>query len=613
MTLTFDTKAPAGDILIYEFGARIDPECAPAINEQITLARRMYNDIVAYIRDTVAEAHACVLAHAGPEAHALQAQIDALTERFKAAKAADDEPAMKDIAAQRRQAWSDLGTMLKSARKLAKADTAPIFARIGKRSTCGTYQIRCSAVTRGLGWATANAVLDAALQAFKKSFMRGQAPRFSVGAEKIQDTLSLQFTAAGGLNVADLLTGRNAELSIAPPPAGAGRRRYGEFRFRLGPAQAGIYATGTWQYHRPIPEGARIGLARLIRRRVGKDTKWALQLMVRTPEPVRIESGHRAPLAAVHFGWAADLDGRRIAAIADSADPGNARILRLPAGVEDGLRRSAEAQAERDSLRDSIIERVKALDLGAADETLHAEHAALKRLPAQHIAIRRLHRLCHLLREADRLPDWLAQWRLADRALWQRSAHTARRARNARRSYYRETAIDLARRYDTIVIEPLDLAEAAIKVDEVTGEKTDFTRRARAGRVVAALYEFESAIRWAGVKTQSAVLDLVAPTVSLCAHCGSQSVQPDEADYQTLHCADCGAATDRKLNGAAMAWQIAAEEREEAVTEYWLHHAAAQRERAAEQAEKKRKLAQGRADARARADAAKSCAEAPPA
>lgn len=605
MTITF-SKPPAGDVLVYEFGARLDPESIPAVSEQITLARRMYNDVVAFIRDTVAEAHAVVLAHAGPEAVSLQAQIDALTESFKAAKAADDEAAMKDIAQRRRQCWADLGAMLKTARKAAKAATAPIFARIGKRTTCGTYQIRCAAVSRGLGWATANAVLDSALQAFKKSFMRGQAPRFSVGAEKLQDTLSLQFTAAGGIDVTDLLTGKNAEFTISPPKSGAGRRKYGEFRFRLGPAGDGIYATGTWQYHRPIPDGARIGLARLIRRRIGKDTKWALQLMVKTPEPVRIETGQRAPLAAIHFGWSADIDGRRVAAITDSADPGNARIVRLPEGIEEGLARAAEAQSERDTLRDSIIERVKALDLGSADESLVAEHAAIRCLPAQHIAIRRLHRLCHMLRNADRLPDWLDEWRLADRALWQLSAHVARRARNARRDYYRGIAIGLARRYAAIVIEPLDLAEAAIKVNETTGEKTDFTRRARAGRVVAALYEFESAIRWAGAKAQSAVLDLAAPTVSLCAHCGSQAIQADESDHQTLHCADCGAVTDRKINGAAMAWQIASEAREEVVTDYWLQHEAAIRERAAEQAEKRRKLAQGRADARARAEAAKA-------
>jgi hypothetical protein len=88
--------------------------------------------------------------------------------------------------------------MLKETRKALRAEiNRDYLSKIGKNSSCETYKLRSKAVADGLGWATANQVLDAALIAFKKSFVRGNAPRFVVGAprfvvgdEKDQDTLT---------------------------------------------------------------------------------------------------------------------------------------------------------------------------------------------------------------------------------------------------------------------------------------------------------------------------------------------------------------------------------------------------------------------------------------
>ncbi len=605
---------PTGDVLIYEYGARVDSDCLPAVGDQIAKARRLYNDLVAVIRGIVDEMRDFVLQHAGSEALALQARIDALTEAFDAARAANDEDRMKQIAAERRALWPELGELVKGARKAHRAEIQDRFlSRIGKKSTCDTYQLRCKAVSDGLGWATANQVLDAALQAFKKSFQRGQAPRFARGEEKIQDTLTLQFTAAGGVPVATLLSGDHSELSMV---SRCGRRQYGSFSFRLGAAATDTYAHGTWQYHRPLPEGATVGLARLVRRRVGKDSKWALQLMVKRPasEPATIDG--RKPLVAVHFGWAGDASGRRVAGITDGADPGIARVLHLPVEVEDGIRRAADLHAARDEARDGIMATIKNLPwgdavacLGESSQFTHGsepwlrarlseELNAIRRLPAQHVAPRRLHRLCGLLRATGQMRDELEVWRKQDRLAWQAAAHIARRARNLRKDYYRRVAIDLARRYNAIVLEPLDLAAAALKVNEITGEKTEFAKKARSGRVVAAIYELESSIRWAAAKCGTALLDLSGgETAARCGFCGG-ATQSDDANSQVLHCVACGAELDRKKNGAAMAWQFANEDLEEVVADFWSAVIAQRREHEEKTREKKAKMAEGRRLAR---------------
>lgn len=591
-------KVPAGDVLIYEYGVRLDKECLEAANDQVMKARRLYNDLVACIRDIVGQMNEFVLQSAPAEARQLQQRIDELNAQFDEARARNDEDAMKAVAQQRRELWPKLWDALAKTRKALRSELSSRFlSRIGKNSRCETYQLRCRAVDDGLGWATANAVLDAALQAFSKSIVKGRAPRFSVGADKVQDTLTLQFVAAGGVASAALLEEKHGELSILPTQ-GCGRRKYGELRFRLGSAKANTYATGTWQYHRPLPTGSYVGIARLVRRRIGKDDKWALQLMVKLPEPLDERVAGRAPLVAVHMGWAADVSGRRVAGIADSADPGLARLIQLPPRIEEGLARAAKIASERDVARDAIVPLVKEMPLGENwPEELVEEIKAIRRLPPQHVAIRRLHRLCRALSAHDSNPEWLEQWRKDDRLRWQAAAHGARRARNARKDFYRGLAIDLARNYDAIVIEPLDLAGAAKKIDENTGERSEFARKARAGRTVAALYELESAIRWAAAKNGTAVLDLTAETATCCAMCGGTAAHSVE-NSQELACDSCGAQLDRKLNGAAIAWTLANDQREDAVADFWISAHAEREGQAAKRRERLERIAAARKVAR---------------
>ena len=594
---------PSGDSVIYEYGIRIDKDSAALVGAQISQARRLYNDVVASIRNTITDLQAFVVDRSGPEAISVQAEIEALTEAFAAAKAADSEPDMQRIAESRREKWRTLSGMLKAARKEHRAEIQERFlSRVGRNATCETYKLRSAAVAAGLGWGTANAVLDAGLQAFKKSFALGKAPRFAAGAEIYQDCLTLQFTAAGGIPAENILTDKHAEFMLRPD-GGCGPRKYGELRFRLGSAKADTWASGTWQYHRPLPEGSHISLARLVRRRVGPHFKWAVQLLVKPKTPIREEVGERAPLVTVHFGWSADVEGRRVAGLADSADPGAAKIVALPPFIEAALERAAEIQGKRDESRDAVSVKVRAIELPeSAGEALQEIIGKMRRTRPQDISANRLHYLCRLLREEDRLPEWLEEWRHADRLLWQDQTHIAKRARNARKTFYRELAISLGRRYSAIAIEPLDLAGAAVKVSELTGEKSDFTKKARSGRVVAALYELESAIRWAATKTGAAVLDLVSETASQCSICGGSHVTASKKDHQTLLCSDCGAVLDRKQNGAALAWQAVSEKRDDHVEDFWIAHLGKRDDAASKKAEKLSKMAEGRRKTRTGSD-----------
>jgi hypothetical protein len=134
-------------------------------------------------------------------------------------------------------------------------------------------------------------------------------------------------------------------------------------------------------------------------------------------------------------------------------------------------------------------------------------------------------------------------------------------------------------------------------VSEVTGVKSELSRKARAGRVVAALYQFESALRNSASRRGTALLEVRGKTAAACGLCGG-SVAAREDDHQTLHCASCGGVFDRKKNGAAITWVYADAVRESIVDEYWTGRIAGRESRLSEAKERLAKMAASRASNR---------------
>lgn len=604
-TVTLSAVSPT-DVLIYEFGARLDKPSQQLVHDELFRAHQLYNNIVAIMQDMMRQIAQTHLDAAGDEAHALHEAIERSTAAFAAAKTANDEDGMRQAAQERRAQRRQLWDLLAAARKdsAVRELTRPLYAQIGRNSTCATYKARGAAVAAGLGWATANAVLDAALVAWKKTSKLGRAPRFARFGDRQQMTLTLQFTAAGGIPAADLLAGRHSELVLSK--VSPGRRSYGDFLFRVGAAKADQWARGTWQYHRPLPDGASIGLVRMVARRHADKWRYALQYQVKLPEPINVAvPGQRKSLVALHVGWASDLSGRRIAGRADGADPGLATLVRLPPEIESDIDRAAEIQATRDAARDALVASIKTLDVPDLPEPLADEYAAIRRLPPQHVAARRLGRFAAQLLAAGitgALTDCLLAWRGTDRKAWQAQVGLARRARNRRREHYRAIANDLVCNYAAIATEMPDLRAAAVKIDEDDGERSEFTRAARAGRFVAGLSELKQAIGWACTRSGTPLIELAgAETVSACPYCGGVTRQnPD--DWHLLDCTACGAQTDRKLAGAARAWQIVHAQREDLISEYHAIRTTTWNEAVQSKTDRLAKMAAARKKVRAEAE-----------
>jgi hypothetical protein len=501
--------------------------------------------------------NAWVLERAGPRAQALQAELSECEAAIAVARAGAEVERLHLLAPQRVELGIELTALLRPIRERHRADLrALFFSRVGNTTSTQTYRLRCQAVEAGLGWATATEVLDSALLAWKKSLALGRAPKFTNADRKEQDTLTLQFTLKGGLPVEQVLDGSSQEIHLTPADA-ARRRAYGAFRFRLGLARDGVNATGTWQHHRPIPQGAHVACARLVRRSVADKDRWSLQLVLRLAEPIRIDHTPLTDLAAVHFGWTRCEGGRRVATVARSADPGAAQPVVLPASIEGDLHHSAELQGRRALARDALLPHLATL--ANAKRQLppgqRAELETLAKLPVNHVAFGRIYRLHKALAGIGLWRDWFDAWIRDDRMHWQAAVLLARRARGRRRDFYRYTALQIARDHRAVVMEPLDLRAASKAVDEASGQWAAFSRHARAGRVVVALHEFEHALRWACARHDTPVFELKGMTTRTCATCGAIGLAAAQDARQQVLCVHCGAEHDRHANAACCAWR----------------------------------------------------------
>ena len=69
---TLVATLPAGDVLVYKYGIRLDKDCLEHVNTQINLSRRLYNDLIAYIRNCVSARSAREFELAGQPAKDVQ-------------------------------------------------------------------------------------------------------------------------------------------------------------------------------------------------------------------------------------------------------------------------------------------------------------------------------------------------------------------------------------------------------------------------------------------------------------------------------------------------------------------------------------------------------------
>lgn len=276
----------------------------------------------------------------------------------------------------------------------------------------------------------------------------------------------------GGLDLTEVWGG-DTQLWIDPLPAGAhdpaakrGARRAASrtlLHLRVGSKdRAPIWAVWPLVMHRPLPEGARIKVATVSRRRRDR-RRWDwfvhLTLDISASQPRRSVPDSGA--VALNLGYCLRPDGG-IRAGYVVGDDGIEREILVPSSSLDRFQRSEKIQGYRD--QNLNVARAE-LCAWIADQPATPEWFA-ERSKGLH-AWRSAERLAALA-DAWRSQRWegdaagyepLQAWRFREEHLQRMGAGLARGAALHRRETYRIVAAELGRRYGTLVIDDTDLHE----------------------------------------------------------------------------------------------------------------------------------------------------------
>lgn len=433
--------------------------------------------------------------------------------------------------------------------KLRSANAAELSAAEAKRKAdaksarqnCGAYWGSYNSVIRSVDLARQKAIKEGA------SFSRR---RHEPGKGDWRITAQIQ----GGAPVAVVMAGKNSQLAIAPPPhLGAPRDRPAGISRKAcyrGSVTMVVHNTGgikrvTWpmMMHRPIPPGATIVGAEIVkRRRLGtRWDDWKLCVTVREPDPAPSLANGRAGLnigwrrLSVERGMVLDGAGLMIATIWDGASV--ERVV-LPEDIISAAHHADELTSAIDKRSDAALARI------FKDYPDHPEARRLGNLYVENgrLAMRELWTFSNAL---TMTPDWLKTVLRENGRDRRERAGVKRRIAHRRKDAYRCAAKRVAEQYGEIAISAADWA--ALKRLKENGKNNPLPPPSRGYRQIAAPGEFEAELRRAVAMRGGKIVEIDSAVSFHCHACGAEHAPSDRSQVHHT-CPSCGTTWDQDIN-----------------------------------------------------------------
>lgn len=448
---------------IYKYGCLPPAQGAEAVAEQMLLAHRYRNDLVAAELDRRAQWKAILLGaspgiaameeaiRSGEEELARACQAEAAERAERRSKKAGPAAALKkQIAAVLKANRADLKRLRLDASK--RPDVAAALADLAAADSARKKALRKAS---GLYWGTYLAVEQAAA-----SMGRGSPPKFH------------RFTGGGriavqvqkGLTPAQLADGDDSRCRlILTGRVGRGGRPLGEFwlRAKSDGADGPVWCVLPFVYHRPLPEASRLKWAYLHRRRCGTRWRWDLSLVVSRGDGWPLPDAAADGAVGIHVGYRETPDGLLVATWAGS-DGDEGRLV-IPTADLDRWAGPDARRADRDRVfnahRDILADWVRD---NPAPDWLREATATIRQWRSQGrmagVAIRWRDNRFDGDGEAF---DTLESWRRADAREWDSEAGQRARAIRWRDDLYRNFVAGLRRRYRLARVRAVDYAKLA--------------------------------------------------------------------------------------------------------------------------------------------------------
>jgi hypothetical protein len=559
-------------IKVYRFGLLPPVEQADEVARQMRGAHTYRNTLIQIERERRA-AHRALLSGetevarleaelAAADASVVEA-VRALAQAKSAGRTAKVDPEQKAALTARKAVRTSVADALREARRAARGRLREAAAAIDAASV---EKGKIARSHRPCAWGTGG-IIEAAVEASRKDAAKmpgaDHDPRF-VGWRG-EGAIAVQIQ--NGRDAEEIEGGICTQLRIDPPTLLRGRpapRDARTLRIRIGSEadKSPIWAAFPMRMHRPLPPGSRIKAAKITLRLIGPRPEWSVHLTVDMPDAARPEAPGAA--VAMDVGWRKIGDGVRVARwVGSDGASGEIRLtngetlatglpnLRLPGSIVSGLEKPEGIQQVRDRIfneaRDALTAWLDKVGLPAWSIGQWRSKARLVGL------------ICHwpqgLFFDLDggaAMWERLHAWRRSDRHLWQYETGQRTGAERARREIYRIVAKELARRYQTLVLEDFDLRQKREPVESETREN----ETAIGNKRTAALSVFRDALSNAFGARNVTVLD-PAYSTKICHACGV--VEDFDAAVHLEHtCNACGATWDQDDNAAKnlLAWWL---------------------------------------------------------
>ena len=568
--------------IVYRYGLHAPHEGADVVYQQMRLAHRYRNILVEIERGRRAAVRAVEL-EAGDlpsvmreleVAKAVEEAAYRTVARHRAVTRKRDEPA-EDKAAltAARAAVRDVSQRVRQVREAIKSSPAVTAARdvIGERAKSLAHNAYDHS---GVYWGQRALVEEEAAASFASTPMYTRDwlpsdPKFVRWSGDAAVALQIM----GGVSVDELHGCTDSRLRLKKPdprawgirdsdgrPDRAARRRYGstaELSLRVGSdGRAPVWGRWVCDMDRPLPDGSRVVWATVHRRMRGPHAEWSLCLTLDLAAGAYARGAAAATVGgavAVDVGWRKIGDELRVAGWSD--ERGNSGELRLDSATLRLLHAPEETRAERDLRFDSARTALSAV-VSRLGKGVPAEIANLTRGMVHWKSPARLAGVCM---------DWpqepqgavldaayrdLCAWYYRDRHAWESETAGRIQALRRRREVYRIFAADLAKRYDTVVIERFDKRVFAVRPQMATDEDKAQNETARSNRVVASTSELVmSIVHGARSRLRAVAAVSAVDSTRTCPSCGL--VTDREAAESIVLACECGHVWDQDVAGAA--------------------------------------------------------------
>jgi hypothetical protein len=535
---------------VYTYGC-VPARIAPVLNEegaqaQLRLAGRLWNTLVAIDRARIARYRAVMRDETQERIDVLREQLAALRtelqrrrkeKRARKVDASDLTGPIEETRGQLAELITHQKATLAARHDARRAELTQLRERTNQR----IKRARQAASSMGLFWGTYNEIVQRA------DAGRKHGGELHFRGFRGQGTLTAQIM--GGASVDSCIGGQHTFFHLEPAVPGR-KWRYARMRIGSEEDRSPVWLGIPIVYHRDVPADATIKSVSMTRRVIGSAVRWQLNITVNVPKVAPVPS--RGRVIAIDIGWRVLPDGLRVAYWLDHAGE-QGQVLVPPRDISqfDQIR-NLRSICDR-----SMNDLLPALAAWFSAQTLPSpEWAAQVAYLGQWRSGDRLARLDGWWRER-RLPGDAEPYQ-AYRAWRKQYLHLSNWWRNLQdqmvlrlREQYRCFAADVARNYDTVIIEAFNIRQTvrtpAPESDAIVTAANSYRQRVSPAMFRGCLL---NALAREGVTVVKLPAEYTTRRCHVCAELGLENLE--EWDQTELrHTCNRGHSWDQDFNAAA--------------------------------------------------------------